>query len=57
MGDAAVGAAVHDPLGHLADAGEAGDHHRVGGQRAARRVHVDVVAEAERLAQDQLLVG
>ena len=49
--------AVDDPLGRLADADEAGGHHRVGGQRAARRVDVDVVAEAERLAQDQLLVG
>ena len=50
-----VAVAVHDPLGHLADAGEAGDHHRVGGQRAPGRVHVAVVAEAERLAEDQLL--
>ena len=44
-------------LGRLADADQAGGHHRVAGQRAARRVDVDVVAEAERLAQDQLLVA
>ena len=44
-------------VGGLADADEPGGHHRVGGQRAAGRVDADVVAEPERLAQDQLLVG
>ena len=57
MGHAPAGAAVHDPLGHLADSGEAGHHHRVGGQRTPGGVHVAVVAEAERLAQDELLVA
>src|SRR5437763_378805 len=32
-----VGVAVHDPLGGLDDAQQAGDHHGIGGQRAARR--------------------
>ena len=36
---------------------EPGGHHRVGGERAAGRVDVDVVAEPERLAQDDLLRG
>ena len=46
-----------DPLGGLADADQAGGEHRVGGERAARRVDRDVVAEAELGAQDQLLVA
>ena len=36
---------------------EAGGHDRVRRERAARRVDRDVVAEAEHLAQQQLLVG
>ncbi len=46
---------VDDPLRDFDDAHESGRHHRVGGERAARRVHVGVGAETERLAQDQLL--
>src|SRR5262245_40826533 len=39
----------------LADAGEAGDHRRVGDERAARRIDRDVVAEPERVAQHELV--
>src|SRR5690349_22325440 len=38
VGEAEGGLAVHDPLGDLADAREAGDHDRVGRQRATRGV-------------------
>ena len=48
---------VHDPAGRLPDADQAGHHHPVGGQRAARGVDPDPVAEAQGVAQDQLLVG
>jgi hypothetical protein len=41
----------------VADAGEAGGHDRVRRERAARLVHHHVVAEAERLPEQQLLVG
>ena len=57
VGHPAVGLAGGDAVGDLADADEAGGHHRVGGQRPARGVDVDVVAQAEGLAQDQLLVA
>ena len=48
---------VVDAGGGLADADQARRHHRVGRQRAAGRVDRHVVAQPERLAQDQLLVG
>ncbi len=54
---ALLGLAGPDPPGGLADAVQAGGEHRVGGQRAARRVDRDVVGQAERRAQDQLLVA
>ena len=44
-------------FGGVPDAGEPGRHDRVRRERAARRVHRDVVAEAERPAQQDLLVG
>ena len=51
-----AGVAVADAGGGLADADEPGGHDRIGGERAARRVHDHVVGEAQRVAQDQLLV-
>ena len=57
VGHAPTGRARGDAVGHLADADQPGRHHRVGGQRPARRVDVDVVAQAQRLAQDHLLGG
>ena len=54
--DDALRVAVDDALRGLADAGEAGDHHGVRGERAAGRIDAHVVVEAERLAQDHLLV-
>src|SRR3989442_12560199 len=55
VGHGPVGAAVDDALGGFPDAEEAGDHHRVGGQSATRRVDVHAVGEPEGPAQDQLL--
>jgi hypothetical protein len=55
VGHSPAGGAVEDPLGHLGDAGEAGHHHGVGGQGPARRVHHRRVAQADGVAQDQLL--
>ena len=54
--DRAARAAVADARGRFADPREARRHHRVGGERAARRVDRDAGAEPERLAQDRLLV-
>ena len=46
VGHGAVGLAGPDGPGRLADADEAGRHHRVGRQRAARGVERDAVAQA-----------
>ena len=51
-----VGLPGPDGPGRLADADEAGRHHRVGRQRAARGVHGDAVAQTQGLGEDQLLV-
>ena len=51
----AVAALLGDLPGGLDDAHETGDHHRVGGERAARRVDLHAVAEAERVAHHDLL--
>ena len=55
--DGAVGAPLGDGAGRLGDPGEADGHDGVGGERTAGWVHVNVVAEAERLAEQPLLVG
>ena len=55
MGDTPARRAVDDALGHLADAGQTGHHHRVGRQCAARGVHVGVITQPEGLSDDQLL--
>ena len=49
--------AVDDALRRLAEADQPGGHDRVGAQRAARRVDVDVAVEAERRPQEHLLVA
>src|SRR2546423_11655777 len=50
-------APVHHPAGRLADAEQAGHHHRVGRQRPARGVDRRAPVEAQRLPEDQLLVA
>ena len=56
MGEDAVGAAINDAGGGFADAGEAGDHEGVRGERAAGWVDADAGVECEGVAKDQLLV-
>ena len=46
-----------DAARDLADADEAGAHHRVRGERTAGRVDVGLAVEAERIGEDQLLVA
>src|SRR5690242_20178799 len=55
--DGALAGAVGDPRRRLAEPRQARHHHRVRREGAARWVHVHVVAEPERLAEDQLLVS
>src|SRR5580704_15692933 len=50
-------AARHDRLRRHPDPGQPGGEHRVAAQRAARGIHLDLVAQPQRLPEQDLLMG